>query len=188
MGLGLSPGCYPGLVHRCPSGTGLLGVGDWFLRVVGRKTGGIGGRIWPGCHVGLEETRDDVTGCPTRWFCPYGTTIGLGRWVGGVWGWIWPGCCVGLGLSPGWYPGLVHRCPSGTGLLGVGDWCGRGLGACGRAGLKRDHLGGLAFEEQAGAGGSHWGWVSDGVVGIWEWGLKGFGNGGRGSEPRAAVR
>jgi len=182
----------------------------------------VGLGLSPGCCVGLEETRDGVTGCPTGWFCPYGTTIGLGRWVDGVGGWIWPrccvglglspGCCVGLGLSPGCYPGLVHRCPSGTGVLGVGDWCGRGLGACGRGGLKRDHLGGLAFEEQAGAGGSHGGWVSDGVAGFWGCcsvlkspgmlsrsrgqspsgtgfrGLMGIGNGVRGSEPRAAVR
>ena len=78
FGLESRPGCYPGLVHRCPSGTGVLGVGDWFLRVVGRKTGGIGGRILPGCCVGLEETRDGVTGCLTGCFCPSGTTIGLG--------------------------------------------------------------------------------------------------------------
>ena len=43
-------------------------LGEWILGVLGGVT---------------VEARDDVTGCPTGWVCPFGTTgWGIGVWVG----------------------------------------------------------------------------------------------------------
>ena len=96
-------------------------MGAWNLGVLGGVT---------------VEARDGVTGWPTGWFCPFGTTeCGIGVWAG-CWGCgeVVAGC-----IRPGCYPGLELCCPSGTGWLvvGHGGWTLGGAGGWGRRlGLK----------------------------------------------------